>query len=138
MDNIMDNQWNLGLNLTLEEYENDNSSSDEIPSNFDWEFFHERGGLRMMGLSFGLVLGVVWPVIFFALLKLAGYAVIGLTLGYGREFVNSTFFQWSDECVKNFEWFFKQAHGGKMLYLFYVTSVILGKNVFRNGRSTQF
>ena len=105
MDNIMDYQWNLGLNLTLEEYETDNSTSDEIPSNFDWEFFHERDGLRMMGLSFGLVLGVFWPVIFFALLKLAGYAVIGLTLGYGREFVNSTFFQWSDECVKNLDWF---------------------------------
>ena len=137
MDNIMDNQWNLGLNLTLEEYETDNSTSDEIPSNFDWEFFHERGGLRMAGLAFGLVLGVVWPLLFFVLLKLAGYSVIGLTLGYGREFVNATFFQWSDECFKNFEWFFTQINGG-LMYLFYVTSVALGKDVFRNGRSTQF
>ena len=53
MDNIMDNQWNLGLNLTLEEYETDNSTSDDFPSNFDWEFFHERSNFKLMGLQIG-------------------------------------------------------------------------------------
>ena len=53
MDNIMDNQWNLGLNLTLEEYETDNSTSDDFPSNFDWGFFHERGNFKMMSLILG-------------------------------------------------------------------------------------
>ena len=92
----------------------------------------------MMGLAFGLVLGVVWPGIIFYLLNIVGYSVDGLTLGYGREFVNSTFLQWSDEFVKNFDWFFKQKYGAFLFHLFYVSSLTLGKDVFRNGRSTRF
>ena len=48
-----------------------------------------------MGLFTGSIFGVFWPELFWTLLNLAGYAVIGLTLGHGREFINSTFFQWS-------------------------------------------
>ena len=95
-------------------------------------------GLRMMGLAFGLVLGVLWPGIIFYLLNIVGYSVEGLTFGYGREFVNSTFLQWADEIVKNFDWFFKQVNGVFLFHLFYVSSLTLGKEVFRNGQSTQF
>ena len=92
----------------------------------------------MMGLAFGLVLGVFWPGIIFYLLSIVGYSVDALTLGYGREFANSTFLQWSDEIVKNFDWFFKQVNGVFLFHLFYVSSLTLGKEVFRNGQSTQF
>ena len=92
----------------------------------------------MMGLAFGLVLGVFWPGIIFYLLNIVGYSVDGLTLGYGREFVNSTFLQWSDEMVRNADWFFKQKYGVFLFHLFYVSSLTLGKEVFRNGQSTQF
>jgi len=128
MDNIMDNQWNLGLNLTLEEYETDNSTSDDFPSNFDWEFFHERSNFKLMGLQIGMLFGVFWPGILLILLRLVGYAVIGLTFGYGREFVNATFFQWSDEVVKNFEWLFSQGDNLSfcLCQLFYLPSLAIG------------
>ena len=40
---------------------------------------------------------MIWPIIAWIMLKLVGFAVIGLTLGHGYEFVNSTFFQWADK-----------------------------------------
>ena len=43
-----------------------------------------------------MFVGAFWPVIVWSLLRLVGYACIGLTNGHGRQFVNSTFFQWSD------------------------------------------
>jgi hypothetical protein len=124
MDNIMDNQWNRGLNLTLEEYETDNSTSDDFPSNFDWEIFDDRPNFKMMGLAFGLVFGVAWPGLLLLLFRLFGYIFIGLTFGYGREFANATFFQWADEVAKNVLWALDQ--GGCFWYPFYVTSVTLG------------
>ena len=48
-----------------------------------------------MGLFTGTIFGVFWPEILWTLLKMTGYAVIGLTFCRGREFVNSTLFQWS-------------------------------------------
>merc|ERR550534_3247493 len=61
-----------------------------------------------MSLILGMCFGMFWPVILLILLRLVGYAVIGLTFGYGREFVNATFFQWSDEFIKNFDWLFSK------------------------------
>ena len=40
---------------------------------------------------------MIWPILAWIKLQLIGYAVIGLTLGRGYEFVNSTFFQWADK-----------------------------------------
>ena len=53
-----------------------------------------------MSGAIGMAIGAFWPLIVWSLLKLVGYAVIFLTNGHGREFVNSTFFRWADRmCV---------------------------------------
>ena len=63
-----------------------------------WEFFqHHYLNLKMMGVVFGMLFVMIWPILAWILLQLIGYAVIGLTLGCGYEFVNSTFFQWADK-----------------------------------------
>ena len=76
-------------------------------------------------------LGVGWPLILWILFRLLGYSVIGLTFGYGREFVNATFFQWSDEVVKNFEWLFSQGDNLSfcLCQLYYLPSLALGKDL---------
>ena len=71
--------------------------------------------------------GIFWPVILLILLKMVGYAVIGLTFGYGREFVNATFFQWSDEFIKNFDWLFSK----EVVIVFFVPSFALGKDLLQ-------
>ena len=58
---------------------------------------------------------------------MVGYAVIGLTFGYGREFVNATFFQWSDEFIKNFDWLFSK----EVVIVFFVPSFALGKDLLQ-------
>ena len=68
-----------------------------------------------------------WPVILLILIRLVGYAVIGLTFGYGREFVNATFFQWSDEFIKNFDWLFSHH---SIIYPF-IPSFALGKDLLQ-------
>ena len=139
MDNIVisqwrNSQWNGDLKSTMEEYStsfNDSMSGDLL-------ICPRYLILKMIGLIFGIFFVMIWPIIAWILLKLVGYAVIGLTLGDGYEFVNSTFLQWADEIVKNFDWFFKQVNGVFLFHLFYVSSLTLGKEVFRNGQSTQF
>ena len=49
-----------------------------------------------MGGAIGMALGAFWPLILWTLLKFVGYAVIGITNGHGRQFVNSTFFRCAD------------------------------------------
>ena len=49
-----------------------------------------------MSGAIGMAMGAFWPLIVWSLLKLIGYAVIGLTFGHGRVFVNSTFFRCAD------------------------------------------
>ena len=80
-----------------------------------------------------MYLGIIWPGILLILLRLVGYAVIGLTFGYGREFVNATFFVWSDEIFKNFEWVASQGEnlGFCLCQLYYVPSVALGKDLLQ-------
>ena len=80
-----------------------------------------------------MLFGVFWPGILLILLRLVGYAVIGLTFGYGREFVNATFFQWSDEVIKNFDWVHSQGEnlGFCLCQLYYVPSVVLGKDLLQ-------
>ena len=98
MDNIniiILNQWNLDLNSTLEEYGTaDNSTSGDLASDFIWDLT-TRGPIAMtIWLIFAKIF---WSITAKILLKLVGYAVIGLTFGRGYEFVNLTFFQWTDE-----------------------------------------
>ena len=95
----------LQPSLLVEEYgTSDDSMSDDLliqicRCDFNyWEFFqHHYLNLKMMGVVFGMLFVMIWPIIGWILLKLVGYAVIGLTLGRGYEFVNSTFFQWADK-----------------------------------------
>ena len=79
-----------------------------------------------MSLFTGSIFGVFWPELFWTLLKLAGYAVIGLTFGRGREFVyatffqwskfvNSTFFQWSTKLQLGFYMIWRIPSGGKLI-----------------------
>ena len=98
MDNIVisqwrNSQWNGDLKSTMEEYStsfNDSMSGDLL-------ICPRYLILKMIGLIFGIFFVMIWPIIAWILLKLVGYAVIGLTLGDGYEFVNSTFFQWAEE-----------------------------------------
>ena len=53
--------------------------------------------MKLMGLAFGIFVSLTWPVIVWILLKLVGYVVIGLTFGFCRQFVDSTFFRWADK-----------------------------------------
>ena len=55
-----------------------------------------------MGLAFGIFVSLTWPVIVWILLKLVGYVVIGLTFGFCRQFVDSTFFRWADKMGDTF------------------------------------
>ena len=50
-----------------------------------------------MGGGIGMALGAFWPIIVWILLKFVGYVVIGLTFGFCRQFVDSTFFRWADK-----------------------------------------
>ena len=50
-----------------------------------------------MGGGIGMALGAFWPLILWTLLKFVGYVVIGLTFGFCRQFVDSTFFRWADK-----------------------------------------
>ena len=99
MDNIniiILNQWNLDLNSTMEEYGTaDNSTSGDLASDFNWDL--KRRGLAIAMLIWLIFAKIFWSTIAKILLKLVGYAVIGLTFGRGYEFVNLTFFQWTDE-----------------------------------------
>ena len=97
MDNIVisqwrNSQWNGDLKSTMEEY---GTSDDSMSGNLLICPCYLI--LKMMGLIFGIFFVMIWPIFAWLLLKLVGYAVIGLTLGHGYEFVNSTFFQWADE-----------------------------------------
>ena len=92
MDNIIISQWNQDFKSTMEEY----GTSDDSTSG-DLLICHHYLILKMMGLIFGICFVMIWPIIAWILLKLVGYAVIGLTLGRGYEFVNSTFFQWAEK-----------------------------------------
>jgi hypothetical protein len=103
MDNIniiILNQWNLDLNSTMEEYGTaDDSTSGDLASDFNWD-------LKRRGLAIAMTIWLIfakmfwfwfWSTVAKILLKLVGYAGIGLTFGRGYEFVNLTFFQWTDE-----------------------------------------
>ena len=97
MDNIIisESLWNRDLKSTMEEYctSHDSMSVDLLICRYDINYLI----LKMMGLVFGIFFVMIWPIITWILLKLVGYAVIGLTLGGGHEFVNSTFFKWADK-----------------------------------------
>ena len=71
---------------------------------------------------------MAWPGLLLIFLRFLGYAFIGLTFGYGREFANATFFQWADEVAKNVLWALEPEYGC-LWYPFYVTSVTLGKDL---------
>ena len=106
MDNIniiILNQWNLDLNSTMEEYGTaDNSTSGDLTSNFNWDLKGNVEACRLWAIAIWLIFAKMfgfwlWSTIAKILHKLVGYAVIGLTFGRGYEFVNLTFFQWTDE-----------------------------------------
>ena len=85
-------QRNQDFKSTMEKF----GISDDSTSG-DLLICHHYLILKMMGLVFGIFFVMIWPIIAWILLKLVGHAVIGLTLGRGCEFVNSTFFQWADQ-----------------------------------------
>ena len=106
MDNIniiILNQWNLDLNSTMEEYGTaDNSTSGDLTSNFNWDLKGNVEACRLWAIAIWLIFAKMfgfwlWSTIAKILQKLLGYAVIGLTFGRGYEFVNLTFFSWTDE-----------------------------------------
>ena len=80
--------------------------------------FFNRPYLKSMGVAFGFVFGLTWPVIVWILLKSIGYALIGLTFGCGRQFVDSTFFLWTNKMGVTFS---------QLLDLARPPSVIVGK-----------
>jgi hypothetical protein len=115
---IILNQWNLDLNSTMEEYGTaDDSTSGDLASDFNWD-------LKRRGLAIAMTIWLIFAKMFWfwfwstaakILLKLVGYAGIGLTFGRGYEFVNLiaifirrqivhlTFFQWTDEMGTDLE-----------------------------------
>ena len=84
----------------MEEYGTaDDSTSGDLASDFNWD-------LKRRGLAIAMTIWLIfakmfwfwfWSTVAKILLKLVGYAGIGLTFGRGYEFVNLTFFQWTDE-----------------------------------------
>ena len=106
MDNIniiILNQWNLDLNSTMEEYGiADDSTSGDLASDFNWDLKGTVEDCQLWAIAIWLIFAKMfgfwlWSTIAKILQKLLGYAVIGLTFGRGYEFVNLTFFQWTDE-----------------------------------------
>ena len=113
MDNIIISQWNQDLKSTMEEYctSDDSMSVHLLICRCDINYLI----LKMMGLVFGICFVMIWPIIAWILLKLVGYAVIGLTLGRGYEFVNSTFFQWAEKMKMDIDfslWFCTEGREG--------------------------
>ena len=139
MDNIniiILNQWNLDLNSTMEEYGTADDStlwSGDLASYFNLDLKRRFAILvpgdisRISYYFFGAWLMAIWLIfakmfwfwfwstIAKILLKLVGFAGIGLTFGRGYEFVNLiaifirrqivhlTFFQWTDEMGTDLE-----------------------------------
>ena len=118
MDNITLNQWNLDLNSTMEKY---GTADDSTPGDLAFDF---NSNLKRRGLAIAMTIWLLlntkfctevlvvtviftkiiwfwfWSTIAKIFLKLVGYAGIGLifaNFGHGYEFVNRTFFQWTDE-----------------------------------------
>ena len=86
--------------------------------------FFERPNLRWLGGAIGFFVSLTWPVIVWILLKFVGYIIIGLTFGFCRQFVNSTFFRWTDRMGVTFS---------QLLDLARPPSVIVGKACKRIG-----
>ena len=111
-------------------------NSRDLDSDFNWEDFRDRSNAKQAGVIIGLIFGLIWPYIAWILLKLAGYAVICMTFGHGHEFVSSTFFRWTDKMGNGFYKMILEQGGVCWCQLFYIASMALGKDVYRNGRNT--
>ena len=101
-------------------------NSEVLDSDFNWEDFRDRSNAKQAGVIIGLIFGLIWPYIAWILLKLTGYAVIGMTFGHGHEFVSSTFFRWTDKMGNGFYKMILQQGGVCWCQLFYIASMALG------------
>ena len=101
-------------------------NSGNLDSDFNWEDFRDRSNAKQAGVIIGLIFGLIWPYIAWILLKLTGYAVIGMTFGHGHEFVSSTFFRWTDKMGNGFYKMILQQGGACWCQLFYIASMALG------------
>ena len=113
-------------------------NSGDLDSDFIWEDFRDRSNAKQAGVIIGLIFGLIWPYIAWILLKLAGYAVIAMTFGHGHEFVSSTFFRWTDKMGNGFYKMILEQGGVCWCQLFYIASMALGKDAYRNGQNTRF
>ena len=101
-------------------------NSGDLDSDFNWEDFRDRSNAKQAGVIIGLIFGLIWPYIAWIFLKLAGYAVIGMTFGHGHEFVSSTFFRWTEKMGNGFYKMILQQGGVCWCQLFYIASMALG------------
>jgi len=134
MNHSIFTQWSLDSNLTKEEYDTtlfkvqtENSSSEVGDySSFIRQEFGDRSYARNAGIIYGLIFGIVWPYALWILLKLIGFILIVLTFGHSREFVNSTFFKWTENSGRGFYPCIWEKCGGCGCLIAYVVSMALG------------